>query len=38
MRRGWEDTLHEPIVEATSDRVDCVECIAYVSWLKFPAD
>ena len=32
------DTLHERIVEFTRDRVDCVECIGYVTWHEYPID
>lgn len=38
LRRSWTESLYEVIVEATPDRVTCVECIGYVTWLSFPAD
>ena len=30
--------FHVPVVEPTCDRVDCVECIRYVTWPEYPID
>jgi len=34
----FTELFHVPVVEPTCDRVDCVECIRYVTWPEYPID